>query len=49
VCGGHVTADWTLVCCRSGRGVDAMLREKLRAFAHQRRRFGYRRLHIMLW
>ena len=25
-----------------------MLREKLRELAHQRRRFGYRRLHILL-
>ena len=25
-----------------------MLREKLRALAHQRRRFGYRRLHMLL-
>jgi putative transposase len=30
------------------RAGDAGLREKLRDLAHQRRRFGYRRLHILL-
>lgn len=33
---------------RSTRGDDAELREKLRELANQRRRFGYRRLHILL-
>ena len=33
---------------RSRRGDDAEIRERLRALAQQRRRFGYRRLHILL-
>ncbi len=33
---------------RSIQGDDAALREKLRELANQRRRFGYRRLHILL-
>ncbi len=33
---------------RSRRPADAELRERLRALAHQRRRFGYCRLHIFL-
>src|SRR3546814_16490531 len=33
---------------RSQRGDDADVREKLRELAQQRRRFGYRRLHILL-
>jgi transposase InsO family protein len=33
---------------RSTRDDDAGLREKLRELANQRRRFGYRRLHILL-
>lgn len=33
---------------RSRRPADVELRERLRALAHQRRRFGYRRLHIFL-
>ena len=33
---------------RSTRDDDADLREKLRELANQRRRFGYRRLHILL-
>jgi putative transposase len=32
----------------SSRGDDAALRERLCALARQRRRFGYRRLHILL-
>jgi putative transposase len=32
--------------CR--RPDDAGLRERLRALAHERRRFGYRRLHVLL-
>jgi len=27
---------------------DALLRERLRVLAHERRRFGYRRLHVLL-
>jgi putative transposase len=30
------------------RGDDVALRDRLRALAGQRRRFGYRRLHILL-
>ena len=32
----------------SKRGDDVALRERLRALAYQRRRFGYRRLHVLL-
>ena len=32
----------------SKRGDDVVLRERLRALAYQRRRFGYRRLHVLL-
>jgi putative transposase len=41
-------------CCRmtiryqSSRPDDAVLRERMRTIAHERRRFGYRRLHVML-
>ena len=43
-----VAADRTVIRYQSCRGDDEVLREKLRALAHQRRRFGYRRLHILL-
>ena len=33
---------------RSCRPDDAELRQRLRALAHERRRFGYRRLHVLL-
>ena len=33
---------------RSRRGNDAFLRKRLRHLAHERRRFGYRRLHVLL-
>lgn len=33
---------------RSRRSADALLRERLRHLAHERRRFGYRRLHVLL-
>jgi hypothetical protein len=33
---------------RSRRSNDAELRARLRALAHERRRFGYRRLHVFL-
>lgn len=43
-----------LNCCRmtvrykSARPDDAVLRDRMKAIAHERRRFGYRRIHIML-
>jgi putative transposase len=43
-----------LQCCRmtvrynSVRADDQSLRDRMRAIAHERRRFGYRRIHIML-
>ena len=43
-----------LGCCRmtvryrSVRPDDAVLRERLKSLAHERRRFGYRRLHVLL-
>ena len=43
-----IAADRTSIRYRSCRGDDTELREKLRELAHQRRRFGYRRLHILL-
>ena len=45
---GVIDADRTSVRYRSRRGDDGELREKLRALAQERRRFGYRRLHILL-
>ena len=41
-------------CCRmtiryaSRRSDDAVVRERMKAMAHERRRFGYRRLHVLL-
>ncbi len=41
-------------CCRmtmrykTTRSDDAGLRQRMRAIAHERRRFGYRRLHVLL-
>ncbi|WP_099186369.1 IS3 family transposase [Sphingobium fuliginis] len=43
-----IGADRGSVRYRSTRDDDADLREKLRELANQRRRFGYRRLHILL-
>ena len=40
--------DRTMVRCRSRRGDDAGIRERIRALAAERRRFGYRRLHWLL-
>jgi putative transposase len=40
--------DRSTVRYRSKRPDDAPLRERLRALAHERRRFGYRRLHVLL-
>ena len=43
-----IDADRKSVRYRSMRDDDAVLREKLRELANRRRRFGYRRLHILL-
>ena len=43
-----VGVDRTLIRYQLRRDDDGALREKLRELAHQRRRFGYRRLHILL-
>ena len=43
-----IDADRTVIRYQSRRADDGALREKLRELAHQRRRFGYRRLHILL-
>ena len=43
-----IDADRTVVRYQSRRDNDGPLREKLRELAQQRRRFGYRRLHILL-
>ena len=43
-----IAADRTVIRYQSRRSDDGALREKLRELAHQRRRFGYRRLHILL-
>ena len=43
-----IAADRTVIRYQSCRGDDEVLREKLRVLAHQRRRFSYRRLHILL-
>jgi transposase InsO family protein len=43
-----IEADRTSVRYQSRRADDGEIREKLRALAQQRRRFGYRRLHILL-
>jgi putative transposase len=43
-----LSVDRALIRYQSRRGDDGALREKLRDLAHQRRRFGYRRLHVLL-
>jgi putative transposase len=43
-----IGADRTSVRYRAKRGDDAALRERLKALAFERRRFGYRRLHVLL-
>jgi len=43
-----VSADRTMVRYRPRRAADTQLRGRLRALANERRRFGYRRLHILL-
>ena len=41
-------ADRTSVRYEATRPDDAALRDRLKALAHERRRFGYRRLHVLL-
>ena len=41
-------ADRTSVRYEATRPEDAALRDRLKALAHERRRFGYRRLHVLL-
>ena len=43
-----VGADRTMIRYRSSRPDDAALRERMRVLAGERRRFGYRRLHVLL-
>ena len=43
-----LSVDRALIRYRSRRGDDGALREKLCELAHQRRRFGYLRLHVLL-
>lgn len=43
-----IGADRTSVRYQAKRPDDAALRERLKALAHERRRFGYRRLHVLL-
>jgi putative transposase len=43
-----IAVDRSLIRYQSRRPDNADLRKKLRDLAHQRRRFGYRRLHILL-
>ena len=43
-----VGADRTMIRYRRRRPDDADLRERLRDLADARRRFGYRRLHVLL-
>ena len=43
-----IGADRTSIRYRSRRDDDGPVREKLRELAHQRRRFGYRWLHVLL-
>jgi putative transposase len=47
-------ASKAISCCRmtmryrTTRADDAVLRQRMKAIAHERRRFGYRRLHVLL-
>jgi putative transposase len=43
-----VCVDRKVVRYRSRRPADTALRTRMRALAEQRRRFGYRRLHVLL-
>jgi hypothetical protein len=38
----------SVLCFRSKRADDASIKERLRALAAERPRFGYRRLHVLL-
>ena len=40
--------DRTSMCYQATRPADTELRERLTALASERRRFGYRRLHVLL-
>src|SRR5579863_6708890 len=41
-------ADRSMIRYASTKPDDGPLRERLKALAHERRRFGYRRLHVLL-
>jgi putative transposase len=43
-----IGADRTSIRYRHRRADDGVLRARLRSLAAERRRFGYRRLHILL-
>ena len=43
-----IGSDRTSIRYRSQRPDDAVIRQRLRCLAAERRRFGYRRLHILL-
>jgi putative transposase len=43
-----IGSDRTSVRYQSVRPDDGVLRERLKALAQKRRRFGYRRLHVLL-
>ena len=45
---GLVGIDPRVYRYRAKRGDDAAIRARLKALAHERRRFGYRRLHVLL-
>jgi putative transposase len=44
-----IGSDRTSVRYQGVRPDDGELRERLKALAQERRRFGYRRLHVLLW
>jgi putative transposase len=43
-----IGVDRSSVRYRASRPDDGVLRERLKSLAHERRRFGYRRLHVLL-
>ena len=43
-----IGVDRSSIRYRASRPDDGVLRERLRALAQERRRFGYRRLHVLL-
>ena len=43
-----IEVDRMMVRYRSRRPDDVVIRERLKALAQERRRFGYRRLHVLL-